>query len=390
MEPRYRIIYSGRLRDGFVRDNVVRALAAAFRRNDDWAAKLIDTRAGKALKSDLDAGDAERLRSLLDRLGLDVAVRPCAPRVAAPAPQPAPPVAAPTPPRPAAEVARNPFAELVLQPMSGGRCPACGEQRVHAGICEACGIVSEKFLAAKAAGGSAPPAQPAPTGTGPLHGSPKPAPSQVDANRQPAANAPYVRPRRPPAATGGFVGSFNRIRRAILVSVLLFILFGVFFLPKPDTGGIVRAPSATAEPRPPAGWQRPPTAPNGQPWPTVAAYVRGYQRLSTNGYGSVTVDNSRNDSDVFVKLYSLSGGQPRPARVFYIPAYGQFNAAGMAAGRYDVRYRDLTNGRLARSEAFTLEERHSDRGVEYQELTLTLYKVRDGNTRTYPLAEGQF
>ena len=380
MEPRYKVIYRGRLREGYPRDEVMRALAKDFRRSEDWTAKLIDAPAGTVLKSALDAGGAERLRAKLDRLGLDVEVRP-----------PATPLAAPRQPaEPAAEAADNPFASLVLLPLSGGRCPACGAEQVQAGICQACGIVSEKYLAAKAAGGSAPPAQPAPTGTGPLPGSPKPAPSQVDANRQPAAYAPYVQPRRPQASNDGFVGSFNRIGRAIQVSVLLFVLFAVFFLPKPDTGGIVRAPPATAEPRPPAGWQRPPTAPNGQPWPTVAAYVRGYQRLNSNGYGSVTVDNSRSDSDVFVKLYSLSGGQPRPARVFFIPAYGRFNAAGMAAGRYDVRYRDLTNGRLARSEAFELEERHSDRGVEYQEMTLTLYKVRDGNTRTYPLAESQF
>ncbi|WP_058555520.1 hypothetical protein [Thiohalocapsa sp. ML1] len=52
--------------------------------------------------------------------------------------------------------------------------------------------------------------------------------------------------------------------------------------------------------------------------------------------------------------------------------------------------RNLTNGRLARSKAFELAERDSATGVEYEALTLTLYKVRDGSSRTYPLDEGQF
>jgi len=101
---------------------------------------------------------------------------------------------------------------------------------------------------------------------------------------------------------------------------------------------------------------RPITAPNGQPWPTSAAYVKGYKRLHTNGLSTVKVDNSRNDSDVFVKLVSLDGAMAYPVRQFYIPSFGNFTLNKVTAGSYDIRYRDLGNGGLSRSEAFYLEE----------------------------------
>jgi curved DNA-binding protein CbpA len=48
------------------------------------------------------------------------------------------------------------------------------------------------------------------------------------------------------------------------------------------------------------------TAPNGEMWPSTAAYVKGYKKLHADGLSSVTVDNTQNNSDVFVKLVSIS------------------------------------------------------------------------------------
>lgn len=135
---------------------------------------------------------------------------------------------------------------------------------------------------------------------------------------------------------------------------------------------------------------RPITAPNGQPWPTSAGYVRGYQRLHADGLSTVTVDNSRNDSDVFVKLVSLDGAQAYPVRQFYIPAFGSFTLNKVTAGSYDIRYRDLSNGGLSRSEAFRLEEIQTYGGVQYSNITMTLYKVQNGNMQTYGLSEAEF
>ena len=85
-------------------------------------------------------------------------------------------------------------------------------------------------------------------------------------------------------------------------------------------------------------------APNGEAWPLTAGYVKGYKKLNTKGLSSVTVDNSQNNSNVFVKLVSLSGAKSFPARQFFIPANSKFTVNKVTSGNYDVRYRDLSDG----------------------------------------------
>ncbi len=138
------------------------------------------------------------------------------------------------------------------------------------------------------------------------------------------------------------------------------------------------------------GYERPSTAPNGLPWPTTAGYVQGYKRVHADGLSVVTVDNSQNDSDVFVKLVSLAGEKAYPVRQFFIPARGKFTVGKVTTGPYDIRYRDLSSGSLSRTESFTLEERPTGTGTEYSTITMTLYKVRNGNMRTYPLSDNEF
>lgn len=135
---------------------------------------------------------------------------------------------------------------------------------------------------------------------------------------------------------------------------------------------------------------RPSTAPNGKPWPVTAGYVGGYKRLHTNGLSTVTVDNSQNDSDVFVKIVSLDSAEAYPIRQFYIPAFGSFTLNKVTAGSYDIRYRDLGSGGLSRSEAFDLNEIQTSDGVQYSNITMTLYKVQNGNMQTYDLSEVEF
>jgi hypothetical protein len=143
---------------------------------------------------------------------------------------------------------------------------------------------------------------------------------------------------------------------------------------------------------------RPATAPNGEAWPLSAGYVNGFNRLLTNGWSKVTVDNTQNDSDVLVKLISLDGANAYPVRTFYIPSHGSFTVQRVAPGQYDIRYRDLDSGHLSRSEPFKLEEQTSyerteegtRRSTQFSEFTMTLYKVHNGNMQTYDLAESEF
>lgn len=131
-------------------------------------------------------------------------------------------------------------------------------------------------------------------------------------------------------------------------------------------------------------------APNGQPWPVSAGYISGYEIANKSGNSLVTIDNSRNNSDVFVKLVALNSENAIPVRNFYVPAYQKFTLSNVTAGTYDVRYRDLSTGGLFRTEKFTLTEIRDYRGIEYSTITMTLYKVLNGNMHTYQLAEDEF
>ncbi len=129
---------------------------------------------------------------------------------------------------------------------------------------------------------------------------------------------------------------------------------------------------------------------NGVPFPTKSGYLKGYPALSLGGYSSVTVDNSQNNSDVFVKLFSLDTTPPKAARVFFIRAHDTFTVKDIKPGSYDVRYRDLTSRVLSRTEQFNLKEVRTARGVQFSRLRLTLYKVLDGNMHIQPISEGEF
>jgi hypothetical protein len=135
---------------------------------------------------------------------------------------------------------------------------------------------------------------------------------------------------------------------------------------------------------------RPKTADNGAPFPAQSGYIKNYPVQFTDGYATVTVDNSQNDSDVFVKLFSLDHQPEKPIRVFFIRARETFTAEQVRAGNYDVRYRDLDSGGLSRTESFNLQEIKTAEGIQFSRLRLTLYKVPGGNMQTREISENEF
>jgi curved DNA-binding protein CbpA len=137
-------------------------------------------------------------------------------------------------------------------------------------------------------------------------------------------------------------------------------------------------------------YSRPLTAPNGQSWPSTAGYVKGYKKLHADGLSTVTIDNSQNDGDVFVKLVSIDATEEYPVRQFFVPAYGQFTIGKVRAGLYDVRYKDLDSGAISKSESFSLSEEQTYDGVRYSNITMTLYKIQNGNMQTTAIPESQF
>jgi len=130
--------------------------------------------------------------------------------------------------------------------------------------------------------------------------------------------------------------------------------------------------------------------PNGKPWPVKSGYLSGYAKLNTGGLSSVTIDNSSNDSNVYLKLFSLDDSPPRAVRHVFIKVGDKFTFSSVTAGNYDVRYRDLRTGGLSKTDAFKLHEVYEDGGTRYSKMTMTLYKVRDGNMQMRGISESEF
>jgi hypothetical protein len=201
-------------------------------------------------------------------------------------------------------------------------------------------------------------------------------------------------PRTPGSITWVPTRAVRRLFVGIRIAVVLTAIFTIAKVGVVMTAAL-RAEDRRSHPMPTraaaaAIYVRPPAAPNGQPWPSRAAHVSGYPRLKTDGLSSVTVDNSKNDSDVFVKLVSLDGARPVPVRQLFIPAFRKFSVKGIEPGSYDVRYKDLDSGHPLRSDPIELREEPTATGTRFSNVTLTLYRVRGGNTEAHEIDESEF
>lgn len=228
-----------------------------------------------------------------------------------------------------------------------------------------------------------------------------PQPSTPPSSRQQSESPPF----NPPVNTSPH-RSLWRILLLILywdLRITLVVLslgaFGILYLFEEKQPKQLYTPNApnqptnyTSKPSKPgrSTYVRPTTAPNGRTWPVRANYVPGYPQLAGGGRSSVTVDNRRNSSDVFLKLVSLDHVTAYPVRVCFIPAHSQFTFQTVAAGRYDVRYRDLDSGGYSKTDPFTLDETTTYSGIEFSNLSLTLYKVANGNMHTKSIDESEF
>ena len=155
----------------------------------------------------------------------------------------------------------------------------------------------------------------------------------------------------------------------------------------------IREPLESLEPIPATlaykpKYQRPILDPNGDPWPIRASTLTGSPILNNSGLSSISIDNS--GSDVLVKLFDLTSQTPRPVRWAFIPANSELKIENIDAGSYDVRYQDLDSGSILKSDSFELEQIDDYSGTQYSRITMTLYKVSNGNMQTYPISESEF
>lgn len=113
---------------------------------------------------------------------------------------------------------------------------------------------------------------------------------------------------------------------------------------------------------------------NGHAWPKKASYLAGFEKLATDGYSSVTVDNSKNTSDVFLKLVSVEfGAHSKVVRVCFIPRRATFTFARISPGRYELRYQEVEDGVCLKTGTFELSEKRRLQGVEYTQIQVPLY-----------------
>ena len=83
-------------------------------------------------------------------------------------------------------------------------------------------------------------------------------------------------------------------------------------------------------------------APSGDPWPADSAYLPGYPVGNEGQEMQVTIDNSANASPVFVKLYDLE--RRSNVRHAFVQPRATFTIDKLSAGRYEVRYQNITIG----------------------------------------------
>lgn len=139
------------------------------------------------------------------------------------------------------------------------------------------------------------------------------------------------------------------VRGFISLGILTILISGCEWGDAPTLAGSNSTVVSTAPVSVKPKYVRPKVADNGVPFPMKSGYIKNYPVRFSDGYSSITVDNSQNDSDVFVKLFSLDSTPEQPIRVFFIRAYESFTAKSVRAGNYDVRYRDLDSGSLVRT-----------------------------------------
>lgn len=119
-------------------------------------------------------------------------------------------------------------------------------------------------------------------------------------------------------------------------------------------------------------------------------YDPQFNQKNNGGLSNLTIDNTRNDYPVYVKLYSLKAGNPTAVRAFYVQKGDSFTLDSITAGLYDVRYRNLQTGNLSKTEQFDLKQIETSTGTKYSTVSFTLYTVSGGNTRMSNIGEDQF
>lgn len=187
--------------------------------------------------------------------------------------------------------------------------------------------------------------------------------------------------------------------RGCIVSIVLVFLLFLFFAAvggrsstssKPQQTRTNTTNSSSATPKPPNSSSKK-TNETPSPKKNVATgYDDNHSYLNDNGFCEITIDNTKNDMPVYVRIWDMN--KHKPVRAFYIRQGGTFTADELTPGRYEIRYRELYENGVpsygTKSQIYTMEQHRTPTGTQYDTLSLTLYKVRNGNARTERIDAG--
>lgn len=231
MEPRYRLVFAGRLVQGTDPEQAIAALVQRFRVREARAREMIRGGGRQVLKHDLDLVRARRYGATLEAVGIATVLEPQGPDGDSAL---------------AADLSiQAPFSTTVPEPapMPGSTpCPKCRAVAVSpvTGVCDACGVVAERYLARLAAEGRAVPG----AGASPGPSRPHPAlPADPVDGQDGAAGDALCDPYPVPAARGwGWLGdAWSQLRAQPWVwigALVLFLLVSMAVGLLPVIGGL--------------------------------------------------------------------------------------------------------------------------------------------------------
>lgn len=118
-------------------------------------------------------------------------------------------------------------------------------------------------------------------------------------------------------------------------------------------------------------------------------YLAGTKNSASGGLSTFTVDNASGERDAIVRLYL--GGKKPAVRNFYVKFGEKFTAKSLTPGSYAMRYRFVGNDDTFEADKpFLLSETATESGRRFSNVTVTLYKVRDGNMTTKKVPSEDF
>lgn len=122
-------------------------------------------------------------------------------------------------------------------------------------------------------------------------------------------------------------------------------------------------------------------APNGEPWPKTASYLKGYPVLKNEGGSRIQIDNSTGVSAVHGQLLDVLTDPRTIVRQFYIPAGEVFEMRDVSPGGYKLRFMEVASGNAWEVDSvYTVGIKRYGNSYQHTGFSLRLNRMRNENS----------